>query len=91
MPGDDNGLPPIAGFTVADLSKRWRIGGDKIRTFLKRGDLVGVNVAGNLSGKPQWRVTPESVEGFERRRSSAPAPKPTRRRRRSEAVDFYPD
>jgi hypothetical protein len=84
----DTSLP---GFSVSDLCRRWKIGGDKVRAFLRKGELIGVNVAANLSGKPQWRVTPESVEGFERRRSSAPALKPTRTRRRSEAVDFYPD
>jgi hypothetical protein len=77
------------GFSVADLCRRWRVGPDKIRAFLARGELVGVNTATNLSGRPQWRVTRESVEAFERRRSSAPPPKPPRRRRTQE-VDFYP-
>jgi hypothetical protein len=76
---------------VADLCHRWKVGPDKIRGFLRRGELVGVNLATTLAGKPQWRITPESVEQFERRRSSAPLPKPTRRRRRAETLDYYPD
>ena len=81
-----------AGYSVADLCRRWKIGPDKIRAFLRRGELVGVNVATRLSGKPQWRITPESVERFERRRSSEPPPKPARRpRRRPDQIDFYPD
>ena len=79
-----------AGFSVADLCRRWKIGADKIRGFLRRGELVGVNVAANLSGKPQWRITPESVDRFEQRRSSVPPPKHTPRRRRPEMVDYYP-
>ena len=82
---------PTTGYTVADLAKRWRIGRDKVRGFLRRGELIGVNVASNLSAKPQWRITPESAEAFERRRTSAPPPKPPRRRKRSYAIDFYPD
>jgi hypothetical protein len=58
--------PALTGFSVADLARRWRIGEDKVRTFLRKGELVGVNVATNLSGKPQWRITPESVERAER-------------------------
>jgi hypothetical protein len=58
-----------AGYTVADLARRWRIGADKIRDFLRRGELVGVNVAVALSGRPQWRITPEAVAAFEKRRS----------------------
>jgi hypothetical protein len=78
-------------YTVRDLARRWRIGEDKIRGFLRRGELVGVNVATNLCGKPQWRIPAESVERFERRRSSAPAPDPPQRRRRRTVVDYYPD
>jgi len=82
---------PVQGHSVADLCRRWKVGPDKVYSFLRRGELVGVNVAANLSGRPQWRITPESVELFEKRRSSAPPPKPPRRRRRRELIDFYPD
>jgi hypothetical protein len=83
--------PPAAGFSVADLCRRWKVGPDKIHGFMRRGELVGVNVATNMSGRPQWRVTPESVQQFERRRSSAPSPKPPRRKKASLQVDYYPD
>jgi hypothetical protein len=78
------------GFSVADLCRRWKIGADKIRRFLAIGELVGINLASNVSGRPQWRITPESVEQFERRRSSAPPPKPTPRRRNLALKDYYP-
>ncbi len=83
--------PRPLGYSVTDLCRRWRVGPDKIRRFLLRGELVGVNLATNLSARPQWRITRESVEQFERRRSSAPLPKPPRQRRRMETIDFYPD
>jgi hypothetical protein len=76
---------------VADLGRRWKVGSDKVYGFIRRGELVAVNVATCLSGRPQWRVTWESVEQFERRRGSTPPPKPTRRRSRTEQmVDYYP-
>jgi hypothetical protein len=78
------------GFSVADLCRRWKVGPDKVRAFLRRGELVGVNVATNLCARPQWRITRESVGLFERRRSSAPPPKPLRRRR-PVLIDYYPD
>jgi hypothetical protein len=80
----------LQGYSVADLARRWRISPDKVHTFLRRGELIGVNVASNLSGRPQWRITQESVDLFERRRSSAPTPKPVRRKRVSQIVDYYP-
>jgi hypothetical protein len=81
----------VSGFTVADLAKRWRIGEGKIHGFLRRGELIGVNLATHLSARPQWRITPEAVEQFERRRSSAPPPRPPRRRKQPLVIDFYPD
>jgi hypothetical protein len=84
---------PEAGprsFSVADLRLRWKVGADKIHGFIRRGELVAVNVATSLSRRPQWRVTRESVELFERRRSSVPPPKPQRRRRRMAEIDYFP-
>jgi hypothetical protein len=84
-------LPPAAGFTVAALARRWRVGQSKIRDFLRRGELVGFSVAANPAGKPQWRVSVAEVEKFEQRRTSAPPPRPARRRRkRTTTIDFYP-
>jgi hypothetical protein len=80
----------LHGYSVADLCRRWKVGPDKIHGFLRRGELVGINVATSLVGKPQWRITPESVEVFERRRSSVPPPKTTRRRKRPAAIDYFP-
>jgi hypothetical protein len=80
----------LAGFSVADLARRWRIGTDKIRGFLRRGELIGTNLAVNLAGRPLWRVSPEEVRRFEAFRSSAPAPKPARRRKKTNIIDFYP-
>jgi hypothetical protein len=79
------------GFSVADLCRRWKVGADKIHGFVRRGELLAVNVATNLSGRPQWRVTSRSVELFEKKRSSAPMPKPARRRTPKCTKDWYPD
>ncbi len=82
-------MPDLAhGYSVSDLAARWKVGADKIRGFLRRGELVGINMASSLAGRPQWRITPESVERFEQRRSSAPAPKPTRRHKPAAQVDY---
>lgn len=79
------------GYSVADLARRWKVGEDKVRAFLRTGELIGVNAAANLSARPQWRITRESIELFERRRSSAPPSKqPCSRRRQLGQTDYYP-
>jgi hypothetical protein len=88
--GDADQHEPGAGYTVRDLAKRWRVGVAKVLGFLRRGELVGINLAGNLAAKPQWRITPEAVAAFEKRRTSAPTPKARKQRRRPEVIDFFP-
>jgi hypothetical protein len=83
-------IPPRHCYSVADLCARWKVGADKVNGLIRRGELPAVNVATNRSGRPQWRVTPEAVAAFEAQRSSAPLPKPTKRRRPSGQTDFFP-
>ena len=82
---------PAAGYTVADLARRLRVGEDKVRSWIKSGELRGINTAAALCGKPRWVITPDALAEFEKRRAGGPPPRPPRRRRRSEAIDFYPD
>jgi hypothetical protein len=90
LPSERNTVPQ--GYSVKDLCRRWKVGQDKVYGFVRAGELIGVNIAANLSSRPQWRFTLKAVEEFERRRTSAPKPEPPRRRRRTvEEVDYYPD
>jgi hypothetical protein len=82
---------PPPGLTVADVARRYRVGQEKVRGWITRGELVAVNTAAVLCGRPRWVVLPDALERFERGRAAA-QPRPTRhRRRRPEAVDYYPD
>jgi excisionase family DNA binding protein len=83
--------PGQHGYTVAEVAARYRVGEDKVRAWVRRGELEAVNVAAALCGRPQLRITPEALAAFEARRSAAPPPMPARRRRRSAEIDYYPD
>lgn len=80
------------GLTVADVAKRFRVSPDKVRTWIRRGDLPAINTADRRCARPRFVVTPESLAAFERRRQAATpnAPKP-KRRKRTALVDYYPD
>jgi excisionase family DNA binding protein len=82
-----------AGYTVADLAKRFRVGKDKVRAWIRRGELSALNTADWRCGRPRYVVTAEGLTDFERRRRAAlsDAPKPKRRKKSSDFVDFYPD
>jgi hypothetical protein len=83
--------PIPAGLTVRDVARRLRVGEDKVRLFIKRGELAAVNTAASLCGRPRWVISPDALKAFERRRAAGPPPKTPRRRKQNAMVDFYPD
>jgi hypothetical protein len=94
VPGSDESQAEssVCGWTVTDLARRYRVGEDKVRGWIARGELVAVNTAEVLCAKPRWVVMPEALTAFERRRAGGPPPKSPARRRRQPAVkDYYPE
>jgi transposase len=80
------------GLTVRDVARRYRVGDDKVRGWIRRGELRAINTAAVLRGKPRWVVPVEALAEFERRRSAAEPPQPARRRRKQPGfVDYFPD
>jgi hypothetical protein len=65
--------PPV-GLTVADIARRYRVGPDKVRGWIARGELRAINTASALCGKPRWVVMPEAIRSFEQRRAGGPTP-----------------
>lgn len=86
MPSDTT-----AGYTVADLCQRWRVGADKIRALIRAGKLHAINTSMTDCARPRYVVMPEEVARFELARSTAPPPKPKRRRNKVAMIDYYPD
>lgn len=87
--GDESTAP--RGLTVAEVARKYRVGEDKVRGWIRRGELRAVNTAGARSARPRFVVPPEAVAEFEARRSAAAPPKPPRRARKRAAVDYFPD
>jgi excisionase family DNA binding protein len=89
--GADTPAAPARGLTVADVAARYRVSRDKVRAWIRRGELSAVNTSSAVCAKPRWVIPPEALAIFERRRAAALPPKPPRRRRRPELIDYYPD
>ena len=80
-----------AGLTVRDVARRYRVSPDKVRAWIRRGELAAINTASILCGKPRFVIAPEALEHFERGRQAALPPKSPRRRKRRVVTDYYPD
>jgi excisionase family DNA binding protein len=79
------------GLTVAEVARRYRVSPDKVRGWIKRGELPAINTADTKCGKPRFVITPEALAEFERSRQAATPPKPVKRRKRANYVDYFPD
>ncbi len=86
-------MPPeiAAGYTVADLAKRYRVSPDKVRAWIRRAELRAVNTADRRCARPRFVVSPEALAEFERGRQAATPPKPAKRKKRIAQVDYFPD
>jgi hypothetical protein len=84
---------PDRSVTPREFARRYRVGVERVRGWILRGELRAINTADHLSGKPRWVIPPEAIQEWEQRRQGGtPAEVTPRRRRRVAAmVDFYPD
>jgi hypothetical protein len=87
----DQPQPKAAGLTVRDVARRYRVGEDKVRAWIARNELAAVNTASALCGRPRWVIMPEALAAFECRRAGGTPPKPERRQKRTEEIDYFPD
>ena len=81
----------MGSLTVRDVCRRYGVTEHTVLAWIRAGELRAVNV-GRRQGakKPRWRITPESLEAFEARRTATPAPPRLRRRTRpAEVIECY--
>ena len=53
------------GLTVREIARRYRVGEDKVRLWIRRGELRAINTSEALCGRPRWVIPPEALVGFE--------------------------
>jgi hypothetical protein len=84
--------PSERGLTPNELAKLLRIGPDRVRGLIARGELGALNLASAKCRRPRYVVLPHHLAEFERRRAAAtPVKSAPRRRKRMAEVDYYPD
>jgi hypothetical protein len=69
-------------YSPADVAKRFGVGRDKVMAWIAAGELAALNVATRAGNRPRWRICPEAIESFERRRAAVPRPAPAKHARR---------
>jgi hypothetical protein len=84
MPQSDRAKAPPA------IAKHYAVGVGTVLGWIRSGELAAINV-GSGAKRPRWRIMPDALEAFERRRAAQPATKPARRRRKADpaVIEFF--
>jgi excisionase family DNA binding protein len=87
------GLTTGRGWTPRELARVLRVSPDRVRAWIKSGELGAIDTARHRCGKPRYVILPHHLAEFERGRAAAAPAKPQRRRRRQPAgyIDFFPN
>jgi excisionase family DNA binding protein len=89
MPEEPTGPAP-AGYTPSELARILRVNADRVRAWIRSGEMPALNLASKRCVRPRFVVLPHHLAAFERKRAAALPPRPPRRERKS-AIDYYPD
>jgi hypothetical protein len=73
------------------VARRHRVGCDKVRGWITRGELRALNTATSRCGKPRYVILPEQLAAFEQGRAAGPPPRRPKRIKKRDQVDYYPD
>ncbi|MHB1424762.1 MAG: helix-turn-helix domain-containing protein [Gemmataceae bacterium] len=81
------------GYTPNELARVLRISPDRIRAMIRSGELGAVDTSRHRCGRPRFVILPHHYREWEQRRRAATpeAPRPTRRKKKTGFVDYYPD
>jgi hypothetical protein len=73
------------------LARVLRVAADRIRHWIKSGELGAIDTAKHRCGRPRYVILPHHLAAFEKRRAGGDPPRPARRRKPREERDYYPD
>jgi excisionase family DNA binding protein len=78
--------------TPAELARYLRVSPDFIRDEIRAGRMKAINTSRVRCGRPRYVVLPHHLAEWERSREATPMAQPApRRKKRTDAIDFYPD
>ena len=81
-------IDPLVYLTPPELAARYGCNASKVRGWIRDGELAAIDLATRGSSKPRYKISPEAIAEFERRRSATPRPRPIRRRRPAAIKSF---
>ncbi len=86
-----NRLENKPSLTPPEVAKLLGVNPDKIRNWIRSGDLKAINIAKSLSGRPRYVVDRDELERFKAKRSvQKPLPSTVRKQKQSsDVIEFF--
>lgn len=78
---------PVRWMTPPEVAKRLGICPSRVIGWLRSGELLAVNLSDGR--RPRYRISPEELTRFLASRSTAPLPRPARRKPRPSEPSYY--
>ena len=78
---------PAYGLKTAEVAKRYRVGLDKVRSWIKSGELQAIDTSPHRCGRPRFIILPDAIADFENRRAFI-KPRAERPKRRIQPKDI---
>jgi hypothetical protein len=76
--------------TPPALAKRYGVAPEKILAWIRAGELVAINIAARLGGRPRYVISANAVEAFELARSSQrPAKNIPKKIKMPSVIEFF--
>lgn len=80
-------------YTPPELASQWGVSPDKVRAWIRAGDLAATDVSTTQGGRPRYLISQAAIAALESRRTiQAPPEPPPRRSRRDEedgVIEFF--
>ena len=73
--------------TPNDIANRFGVKATKIIAWINSGELLAINAATRMGGKPRWKISPTSLANFEASRASKPTAIAIPARQRKTRID----
>ncbi len=73
-------MTPARWLTPPQFAETVAVSPETVIGWIRSGELQAVNV-GSGSKRPRYRISPEAIEQWQRKRLVVPPPKPTRRQK----------
>jgi hypothetical protein len=79
----------VGFWSVPAVAELLGVDAGKVLGWIRRGEIVGVNIADRQGRRPRWRIAESELQRFIRSRQSSVQPVVRRKKRDGDGVEYF--